>query len=292
MRIPKKIYIETTNKCNACCVMCPHELLKRPRIIMAEDLFKSIIDSLIGLDLSDTKFFLHKEGEPLMDPMLSKRIKYLKDNLFPIKSVILSTNAMLLNETVSKQLINSGLDTIYFSVDGATKKTYESIRRGCIYEIIEENIRNFFRIKQDLGSNIRVIMQMIICSENEHEKDMFIEKWKKYEPEFYIKKMHCYLDGKKSSFSNNLTEKQLNVCWDPFEMLVIYANGEVGCCCWDYNNEYSLGNIRNSSILELFNGNKINEMREAQMNKSCHSIVPCNRCQRIFGNDMITSQYE
>ena len=43
MLIPELIYIETTNICNAKCIMCPHVKMKRPQGFMSQQMFKKAI---------------------------------------------------------------------------------------------------------------------------------------------------------------------------------------------------------------------------------------------------------
>jgi len=45
--IPSVFHIETTNFCNAKCVMCPHEKITRPRSHMPWELFTKIIDEIL-----------------------------------------------------------------------------------------------------------------------------------------------------------------------------------------------------------------------------------------------------
>lgn len=80
--------------------------------------------------------------------------------------------------------------------------------------------------------------------------------------------MHCYLDGGNSSFVQNKKEKQSGVCQDPFRIMVIYSNGDIGVCCWDYNNEYKIGNIEDNTLLGLFNNPQFNYLRERQSKKN------------------------
>ena len=53
-----------------------------------------------------------------------------------------TTNATLLNDTISKKIIDSGVDVVFFSVDGASKETFEKIRVGANFERVKENIRS------------------------------------------------------------------------------------------------------------------------------------------------------
>ena len=292
MEIPKVIYIETTNKCNADCIMCPHKYMIRKLDTMNAEMFCEIIDSIKNIDLSETQLFLHKEGEPLCDENIFEKIAYAKSNLKDVNEIGINTNAMLLTKEKSKKLLEAGLDTIYFSVDGTSSSTYDKIRINCKYDTVEKNILDFFEIKNELKSNVRVIMQMLIYDGNKHEENEFREKWSRFGVEFYIKKMHCYLDGGMSSFDGKTSSKQKNVCDDPFRMIVVYVDGSTGCCCWDYNNEFNLGNVSDKSLLELYNSERINFMREKQRSKSCSDEIPCNRCMRILGDDLISKPEE
>lgn len=287
MFIPQVIYLETVNQCNARCVMCPHKHMLRPKGIMSQQLFEVAIQSISQVNLNEISLFMHKEGEPLLDPNIIERIKYAKKKLVGLKELGINTNAMLLTPELSEGLLSSGLDTIYFSVDGASPETYNKIRINLDYNTVETNLRYFFALKRQRGNRIRVIMQMLTNNENHYEVAAFKEKWQDEQCEFYIKQMHCYLDGEHSSFVQNEKTKQLHVCQDPFKVMVIYVSGDIGICCWDYDNEHKIGNINDDTLLGLFNNSHFNYLREKQLKKECENIIPCNRCMRIYGNDTI-----
>src|SRR3990170_3927583 len=284
---PTAIYIETTNKCNAKCIMCPNTKMTRKRAVMSEQIFEKTIDAISNLDLNDLQLFLHKEGEPLLDPDITARIKHAKNQLPNLKELIINTNAMLLTEKTSIELLESGLDTIYFSIDGASPETYNNIRLGLDYDSIASNVEKFFETHNKNKSNVKVIMQMLTDKHNMHEVDLFKKKWEDKKCEFYIKPMHCYLDGGSSSFQPDKSNYQLNVCDDPFRMMVIYADGSIGVCCWDYDNLYKVGHIDDDSLIKIFNNKKFTYLRDMQLKKNCSNIDPCNRCMRIYGNDTI-----
>lgn len=55
---------------------------------------------------------------------------------------------MLLTEDKAEEILNSRLDSVTFSVDGASSGTYENIRIGLKYETIKKNILSFFEKKR------------------------------------------------------------------------------------------------------------------------------------------------
>lgn len=287
--VPKAVYIETTNYCNASCIMCPHDNLKRKLEIMSDDTFEKIVSGMRGVDLSNTQLFLHKEGEPLCDKTIEEKISYVCEALPDIKEIGINTNAMLMTKDRADKLLQTGLNLIFFSVDGTTSETYDEIRINCRYDVVEKNIEYFLRERQRLGkSNIRVVMQMLLNEKTKSQQKEYIKKWGKYNVEFYFKEMHCYLDGGNSSFEKPDFSVQTSCCDDPFSVLVYYVDGNVGACCWDYNNEYVIGNSKKQDLNELFNGDKINYLRKKQKELNCKDISPCNRCGRIYGKDKIS----
>ena len=286
MELPKVIYVETTNRCNAACVMCPHRFLSRKIMDMPKAVFDKVMNDLHGVDLSGTQLFLHKEGEPLCDENIVGRIQKAKN--MTSAEIGLNTNGMLLDADKSTQILESGLDTIYFSIDGASEETYNAIRINCDYVKVKENVTKFLDLRNKLKSNIRVIMQMIVNENNIQDKDAFISTWEEYGVEFYIKEMHCYLDGGMSNFGKIDKSVQRNICEDPFRLITVLCDGSVGCCCWDYNNEFSLGNVMSSNLIDMYNGERILYMRRMQKERRCSEVTPCNRCGRVFSNDEIT----
>ncbi len=285
---PEVIYLETTNLCNAKCIMCPHEKITRNPKVMTDEIFYKAVKDCKKLGIKGGQIFLHKEGEPLLDTQIMDRINYVVRELGQDNEIGISTNAMLLDENKAIELIESGVNVVFFSVDGACKEEYEQIRLNLNYDIVKKNIEFFFSKCIEKNVKIRVVMQMLIEDEKYNSSKQFIKNWEKYPCEFYIKRMHGYLDGGRSSQSKNLSVDQTNICNDPFRIAVVYTNGNVGLCCWDYNNEYSLGNIMNEDISKLFNGDKAQNLRKSIIERRCKDIRPCNRCAKIFGNDEIS----
>ena len=286
LKIPERLYIETTNHCNASCKMCPHSNMTRSLLTMSDKVFHTILEELKNIDLKSTIIFLHKEGEPLLDNKIVERINLI-GTLTNCKEIAINTNASLLSEVKANELLKSKVNTIYISLDGFSKDSYEHLRKGLKYDVVFQNVKHLFELKRKLNSNKRIILQMIKYSENQHEVDSYIEFWQQYDCEIFIKEMHSYLDGGMRFISGSLSQKQESACTDPFDMLVVYADGSIGCCCWDYNNDMGLGNVNEVKLLDIFNGPRLREIQKKHSEFDCYGIKPCNRCLRAFGKDSI-----
>lgn len=68
--------------------------------------------------------------------------------------------------------------------------------------------------------------------------------------------------------------------------LMVYWNGDLGLCCWDADKYMNLGNIKDSSIIELFNSPTFKEIRKNMLELNCEDLYPFNQCSQIYGCNM------
>jgi len=97
--IPKKVYIETTRKCNLKCRYCVRQSLiengtLKP-IDMSEEVFELVLEQVSTLD-NVTLIGLSGLGEPFLDKKIVDRITTVK-RLFPQAFVGLTSNGTLLD---------------------------------------------------------------------------------------------------------------------------------------------------------------------------------------------------
>jgi radical SAM protein with 4Fe4S-binding SPASM domain len=85
--------------------------------------------------------------EPLLNKNIVDIVRRLKQEN-PNLHVAFATNGTLLSPSISSGLIDVGLNQIWFSIDGASEETYESIRRGAKFEEVIENIKNLISQKE------------------------------------------------------------------------------------------------------------------------------------------------
>ena len=111
--------------------------------IMKMDLYKKIIDEASENNVYSIK--LSWRGEPLLNPNLVEMIDTQKKG---IKDVAFLTNAELLTEKKSKELVESGLDWISISADG-TDEIYNKIRFPAKFEETIEKIKYLKRLRNE-----------------------------------------------------------------------------------------------------------------------------------------------
>ena len=79
-------------------------------------------------------------------------------------------------EEHSRKVIELGVNSIYISFDGATKKTYEKIKVNCNYDKALANIKTLLRLKKEMNSPFPVIhFRFIVNKLNYREMPDYLE---------------------------------------------------------------------------------------------------------------------
>jgi radical SAM protein with 4Fe4S-binding SPASM domain len=270
---PLTLAIESTAKCNLFCPMCPRENIHFPPRDMELPLFKKIID--------EGKNFLefavpYGVGEPLLNPEIFDMLAYCKQVGVPSG---ISTNATTLTEESSRRLIRAGLDYIIFAFDGATKATYEKYRKGAEFEKVRSNILTFLRVKKELNSKIFCIIQMVRLKENSHEIPELIRMWRvDGVDEVRIKKDEVHNAGSAIPGDDAERPPMRHPCYLLWRgPMYIHYDGTVFPCCYIYPEE-PVGNLKKNTLTEIWNSDKMVQLREAHIRGDLSQYKACQNC--------------
>jgi radical SAM protein with 4Fe4S-binding SPASM domain len=163
--LPLYVQIEVTTKCNFRCVTCKRT--DETSSDISAELFKSIIDQYRPPRGFPARLDLTGLGEPLFHTGLVSMIRYAKEHGFQVS---FTSNFSLINERNALSLIESQLDFLYVSFDGATRETFEKIRIGGSFERTMSNVKLFLRARRHLGSvKPKLIFETTISVHNVHE---------------------------------------------------------------------------------------------------------------------------
>jgi radical SAM protein with 4Fe4S-binding SPASM domain len=238
-----------------------------PTGIMELDLFNFIISKIKSSNLKIKYIYLHWRGEPCIVPYLPEAIKKIKENLHVI--VILFTNGTLLNKELSNKLLLSGLDCINFSIDTNNDMKYHEIRGKDILSTVKENIEFIINRKNELNKKIKIEIYSVLLKNNIFDLLNIKNEWFKVVDKINIKfDMRNNLDFKVVSQSK---------CFWPYSNFIVGWDGNVSACCMDVNLCYSLGNIKDQTIEEIFFSSRISNLRNGIENKVIINKV-CNNC--------------
>ena len=139
----KKVYIEPTVDCNLDCITCFRNGWDEPIGHMSDEIFAAILEGLKKLDPIPDVYF-GGIGEPLFHPKTIRWIEAVKKLGVRVELI---TNGTTLTERKSRELIDSGLDVLWVSIDGASPETYSDVRLGSEFPNIVRNLKRLDKMR-------------------------------------------------------------------------------------------------------------------------------------------------
>jgi radical SAM protein with 4Fe4S-binding SPASM domain len=276
--IPGRLRIENTNICNADCIFCPHQKMKRKQGIMDFELFKKIIEEARLYDIP--LISIHGFGEPLLDKDFFTRVKYAREK--GVKKIATNTNASFLNDSNIDKLLESGLDEIYISFDAATEDTYKKIRPGLDFQQVESNIKKLVQAKKEKKLEFpKIFLSFVECRENRKEVKQYLRKWKGSVDGISI----SYLINWAGHFpSGNLKKdrQKKDPCRFLWTDMAISWDGKVTICCYDYENDFVIGDLTKEKIKDVWNSEELNKLRKLHLEHQFREIKICKECIANF----------
>lgn len=271
-----EVRIETTNFCPAHCVMCPRDSLTRLKGVMDMDLFKRVVDDAVQHEI--TSIFIGGFGEPLTDPLLEERIKYIK-SVDPSIFVNFITNGILWTEKRSQRLIESGLDEVRFSIYATTREVFEKVHRGIDFDQVMTNVNRLIAMKKQFGNKPAVLVYWLELDENKHQ----YEDWKTY----WIERADAIEAWKPHNWSDafrfrEVPQKKVSCGRPKTGPLQVQWDGTVIPCCWDYDGKMLLGDLNTQTIEEVMKGAPYEDLRDAHAKGEFERYPFCNQCDQLF----------
>ncbi len=253
------IQFEVTNNCNLKCKMCPvNNGMKRKRGFMNFNLFKKIIDENPRVEFG--LFF--NWGEPLLHPRICDMLKYAKNK--GIKTFITTNITLLDSKEKMKKFLECNLARVTISLDGF-ETSYTKIR-GYDYKIVEERLKQLIRLKDELGLETKIDINMVIMPETEKYVPEFFKKWKNIVDRIQIQPNISFTPRTRKSRCKEFWRGNLIILWD----------GKVVPCCVDYEGQMILGDANKESLNKIWNSPSTKKFRQMHNKKNFPAV--CQNC--------------
>lgn len=167
--LPIKMDIENVSRCNFRCTMCQVSDWKQGKRAedMTPDQFKSFLLSQYGI----VEIKLQGLGEPtLMGDPFFEMIHFARQRHIWVRT---TTNTSLLHhKDYYRKLIDSDVSEVQISIDGATKESYEKIRRGGNFERAKNNCKLINDYARQTGKQ-RTKMWVVVQRDNFDQLELF-----------------------------------------------------------------------------------------------------------------------
>ena len=279
---PTMLAIETSCLCNNSCFFCwrsqkPQELkalIKKhassPKLSF--DVYKKIIDDAIQYKSLTWLALCACMGEPMMHEGLEDMCEYAyKKNHF--KKISINTNGLAIDKHDISRLLNS-IQDFSISVDSIDPETYGKIHGNSEFlPKVLENIKKCIEYKKQHGAVSTITVRF---TENEHNIGQYPE-FKKFFTELGVDninytKVHSFAGVK----AELVDKKKAAFCWHPYRAINFTFTGDLTTCCLNYMMSPVFGNIKNSTIKELWMNNG---MKKWLKNRLINP--PCNNCDGL-----------
>lgn len=283
--------IETVNSCNFRCIYCPQSDQGNHFIngqgTMSFDDFKKIVANIrSAFDMRIVS--LHRDGEPLLNKRLDKFIAHLTElGVY----VTISTNCSLLPWERAQRLIASGLRMAGTDFC-ADPELYERLRARGVWTRTLEGIRNLLRAGTEAKADFRVVIKDIATNRCPPDKaGPLMEQTRKLFAEWpgRVNMMPVYFHNALGESLVNLSDARATgsspapgapytLCHQPWVNLTVDYAGRVVGCCRDLRSEYVLGDLLHEPAAEIWNGEKMRQLRRALAEKHPERIDICKGC--------------
>jgi len=293
-RSPVLVNIELTNNCPMKCVMCVRTNNMTRELGFVDFItFKSLIDQYVSLSPEDARSqdtWLHHFGESLMHPEFGQLISYAV-----AKGVraCMSINPIMLTPSIADDLLGSGISKLIISLDGHDNDSFQKIRGvKNLYEKSKANLLEFLRKKVELGVQTHIVLSMINFGLNTNSIEQQRAYWESLPgiDEFMAKPISLW-SGDAADVNELLDERVDNqalrlrystpACNVPWESMCMTWEGDIVPCCFDYDKKYSLGNIKEKTLAEIWNGERMRALRREFITNNVSNAL-CRNCPILY----------
>ena len=286
--MPQKVHIQTQSYCNGRCLFCPYPEVSGK---LEQGKMDWAVIEKIANEISQwnklRKVVLMLQNEPLLDKDFFKVVRYLK-SVRPQTEIFTATNGSLLNESVVKEIVECGLDEIVISLDAFSKNTYERLHPGFSFEKIMKGINLISTVKPD---HLLVTLGFVSTSNNQDELDDLIRFTQ--EKGLGVRLVHVLNRANNVHNYDRFSLPKLKwrhlklrliykffyqACDLPFSSMAVLFNGDVILCCQDWRRQVVIGNVKTSSLSDIWNGKAFDELRRKIVEKRYNEIQSCAKC--------------
>jgi radical SAM protein with 4Fe4S-binding SPASM domain len=293
---PVEILLEPTKACNSKCIMCLQRLTRDDLGSTRECLSWETFNKVRPFFAKAESVLFSGFGEPLMHPDFLEMVYEIK-KAGPY--VYIFSNGISLTPELSKQIVSSGLlDELSVSIGGATEATHKKIR-GTSLKVTLDNLRVLAGLKREMNkkkpvisfnivamnSTIRELQDIIDIASSlgvariqmphlsAHSEELKIESpWTQKELATKLfKEAHQKAEEKGIVLLTPLLFDYFRGCDKWMKSVAVTWDGFVANCAQE---RHILGNLREQSLRDIWNGDKMRYMRKLYYKEGIQSLCP------------------
>jgi MoaA/NifB/PqqE/SkfB family radical SAM enzyme len=257
----KIVSLETLTTCNQKCYFCPVSIAPRPDEEMPVALFERIVEELMPFRDTLEGVFLQSYNEPTIDRRFVDLVRTLFAADLPV--AVLS-NASGLTPARVESLMQAGtLRYLCINLSTLDRERYQADRGADHLDLVLRNLE-LMRDKE-IADDMRIVV--LGEMDDRHRADFDAISQRFAGSKFTVMMHHATDRAGWLDLGLNRPEpiRHLAGCdlmgSRPIQHLHITPSGKCVLCCQDYDENYVVGDVTGSSILEVLEGPEMAKMR-------------------------------
>ncbi|GAA0616055.1 MULTISPECIES: radical SAM/SPASM domain-containing protein [Thalassospira] len=267
---PRQIQVETTNICNHNCNFCAYTLMERPKRHIDRDLFKRIVTE--SYECGAREIGLFAGAEPLTCKWLDEYISFCKETGYEYQYI--STNGALVGHDKFKKILDAGLNSIKFSVNGGDRETYKAVHGKDNFDKVIDNIRfvSAYRekVSQDVYLGVSFVGMPHTIASFDNLKSLISD---------YVDEILYYEASNQSGQMSEFPDPPYRDCHLPFNKAHFSLEGYMKACCNDYENLLAVESISNMSVKDAWHSKRFRDLRQRHIADDLEGTL-CANCIR------------
>ncbi|MBN2547291.1 MAG: SPASM domain-containing protein [Spirochaetes bacterium] len=303
-----QLAVALTSHCNLNCYMCSRRYNKSKNKHMSDEVFEKVLKIIpYAKTLS-----LRASGEPLMTRNLVNKLKQIK-SVNPDIDINLTTNgiAFLRGYRYMYNVLKL-IDNLFLSINGI--RSYEKIMIPAKWKKIKKVLKMFHVIQHNLPAKFNSLLGIVVMRKNFRDIPNIIELARKYnfhqvsikpmwihdksllnesiyhDEKLYqkvlgkikiaklkAKKYHIKIHDLVSIKAKVNNRKNRIICREPWQSLVVKADGKALLCC---TRNTLIGDLSSQTFEEIWYGKESDNYRKGMLTNKYYK--ECLKCNKIF----------
>jgi radical SAM protein with 4Fe4S-binding SPASM domain len=259
---PNEVSLETLALCNAACTFCPYPTLERKGAKMSDELIDRLVREMATWRVPFT-FAPFKVNEPLLDSRTIPLLERMNRDVPLARLRIFTNGSPLTQEKIDGIAKLKNVVHLWVSLNEHRADEYGKLM-GLNFERTAKRLDNLHA--QDFP---HPVMLSTVGFPNEDFRRYCYGRW----PKFDSMAIH------RTSWLGYVTPQERAIpdraCARWFE-LSITATGKVVLCCMDGKEEFVLGDVTDTPMLEIYNQPRLKTRRSMLWSRK--QIQPCATC--------------
>lgn len=266
------LHLDTYAYCNARCIFCGYKDMQRKKGAMSRGLFHHIIDEVANWEQPMREINPVHYGEFFLNPDWKHILRYIQEKL-PETRIAISTNGSQFDDEKIDKLVK--IENIYwlnFSVYGFFDDTYQRLMglNPDVKNQIEHAVQRIKNQRPDIRISVCTVGHPPFISELETK--LFTAHWGKHAT------VHPIISNQDMYPRLQKNYPSLLPCPSIYTSLMILWDGRVSMCCYDPNGRNIVGDVKEESILDIWNGKRVREFQRLHAEGKRDTIPLCKTC--------------